>query len=100
MGAAPVVLLTGSMMTHNDSTATPEPVRAGLYRLARREHQVLAGLVDGRSYKQIAAGLGVSIDTVRTYVRSLYRKLRVHSATEAVARAVREGLIDVAAIAA
>jgi DNA-binding NarL/FixJ family response regulator len=61
--------------------------------LSPREHQVLAGLVAGRSYKQVAAGLDIGIDTVRTYIRSLYRKLRVNSVAEAVTRALRDGLV-------
>jgi DNA-binding NarL/FixJ family response regulator len=60
--------------------------------LSPREYQVLTGLVDGRAYKQIAGDLDVSIDTIRTYVRSLYKKLRVHSVSEAVAKALRHGL--------
>lgn len=62
--------------------------------LAPREREVLEALVRGRSYKQIAADLGLSIDTVRDYVRSLYRKLHVHSATEAVSKALRSGWVD------
>jgi DNA-binding CsgD family transcriptional regulator len=62
--------------------------------LSPREHQVLGRLVEGRSYKQVAADLEVGIDTVRTYVRSLYRKLQVHSVSEAVSRALRDGLVS------
>ena len=58
--------------------------------LTEREHSVLQGLVKGLSYKQVAAKLNVSIDTVRTHIRGVYRKLQVHSAAEAVARAIRE----------
>jgi DNA-binding NarL/FixJ family response regulator len=61
--------------------------------LSTREREVLRGLVDGRSYQQVADALAVHIDTVRTHIRHLYRKLRVHSAAEAVARAVREQLV-------
>jgi DNA-binding NarL/FixJ family response regulator len=61
--------------------------------LSKRERDLLRALVDGRSYKQAADDLGVSIDTIRTYVRSLYKKLGVHSATEAVSKALREGWI-------
>jgi len=61
--------------------------------LTRREHQVLERLVDGSSYKQIAFDLAVSLSTVQTHVRSLYRKLGVHSATEAVSRALRDHLV-------
>lgn len=61
--------------------------------LSQRERDVLRGLVDGLAYKQVADQLGVSLDTVRTHVRGLYRKLQVHSVAEAVGRALREGLV-------
>jgi len=50
--------------------------------------------VRGLAYKQVAAELDVSIDTVRTYIRRIYTKLQVHSATEAVAKALRENLTE------
>ena len=67
------------------STAAPTKLD-----LTEREHAVLQGLVKGLSYKQIAAKLNISIDTVRTHIRGVYRKLQVHSVAEAVARAIRE----------
>lgn len=69
--------------------------RCAQMALTRREHQVLEGLVDGCSYKEIAEDLAVSLSTVQSHVRALYRKLEVHSATEAVARALREHLVVV-----
>lgn len=71
------------------NAAAPDP---GVH-LSERERDVLRGLVDGLAYKQVADRLGVSIDTVRTHVRGLYRKLQVHSVAEAVGRALRERLI-------
>jgi len=61
--------------------------------LTEREHAVLQRLVKGLSYKQVAADLNISIDTVRTHIRAVYRKLQVHSVAEAVARAIREKLV-------
>ena len=61
--------------------------------LSQREREVLRGLVDGLAYKQVADHLHLSIDTVRTHVRGLYRKLQVHSVAEAVVRALRDGLV-------
>lgn len=61
--------------------------------LTEREHAVLQGLVKGLSYKQVGAKLNISIDTVRTHIRGVYRKLQVHSVGEAVARAIREKMI-------
>ena len=43
--------------------------------------------------RPFSSELGVSINTVRTYVRSAYEKLHVHSRSEAVSKAVRAGLI-------
>jgi DNA-binding NarL/FixJ family response regulator len=67
-----------------------EPTRLDL---TDREQEVLRGLVQGMSYKQVAAHLRVSLDTVRTHVRGIYRKLQVHGAAEAVRRAIEERLV-------
>lgn len=61
-------------------------------RLTDRERDVLRLLVRGLAYKQVAAELEISIDTVRTHIRGVYRKLQVHSVAEAVGRAIRERL--------
>jgi DNA-binding NarL/FixJ family response regulator len=61
--------------------------------LTSREREVLKALVDGRSYKQVAADLDISIDTVRSHIRAVYGKLQVHSVAEAVSRAIRSGLV-------
>ena len=51
--------------------------------LTEREGQVLAALAKGHAYKEIADLLNISFETVRTYVRTIYDKLHVHSRTEA-----------------
>lgn len=61
--------------------------------LTDRERDVLRGLVQGRSYKQIADQLGISENTTRTHVKSTYRKLQVQNVAEAVSRAIRERLV-------
>ena len=61
--------------------------------LTERERAVLQGLVKGLSYKQVGTKLNLSIDTVRTHIRGVYRKLQVHNVAEAVARAIREKLV-------
>jgi DNA-binding NarL/FixJ family response regulator len=80
----------GSAVGATGADAGPLP---GGPPLSQRERDVLRGLVDGLAYKQVADQLGVSLDTVRTHVRGLYRKLQVHSVAEAVGRALREGLV-------
>ena len=58
--------------------------------LSPRERSVLDGLAEGLAYKQIADQLGVSIHTVRTYIRRIYEKLHVCTRTEAVAKFLRK----------
>lgn len=66
------------------------PSRHGL---TPREHEVLRLLVRGLSYREAAAELGISVDTVRSHVRKLYRKLGVNSATQAAVVALRLRLV-------
>lgn len=58
--------------------------------LSPRERSVLDGLAEGLAYKQIADQLGVSIHTVRNYIRRIYEKLHVCTRTEAVAKFLRK----------
>jgi len=59
---------------------SPKPERA----LTVREQEVLDLLIVGKSYKDIAQHLGVSVDTVRSHVRKVYDKLHIHSRTEVI----------------
>lgn len=63
------------------------------YKLTEAEKQVLKMLIDGHHYKTAAHELGISIHTVNFHLRNIYAKLQVHSKTEAVAKALREGLV-------
>ena len=54
--------------------------------LTRRERETLELLAQGFLYKEIADRLGISLDTVREYVRNIYAKLHVSSRTEAVVK--------------
>lgn len=61
--------------------------------LSQKESAILQFLVNGYSYKMIAAELKISIDTVRFHIKKIYDKLHVHSATEAVSKAIKDKLI-------
>jgi DNA-binding NarL/FixJ family response regulator len=61
--------------------------------LTARERDILNGLAGGNSYQALAKGLNISTDTVRFHIRNIYRKLHVHSQSEAVAKALRKGII-------
>lgn len=61
--------------------------------LSPREKEVLQKLVQGKSYKMIAAELDISYVTVRFHMKNIYEKLHVNSMTEAVAKAVQEKIV-------
>lgn len=61
--------------------------------LSAREREVLVSLAEGNNYQEIADRLFISVDTVRHHIRNIYRKLHVHSQSEAVAKAIRKGII-------
>jgi DNA-binding NarL/FixJ family response regulator len=57
--------------------------------LSPREQEVLDLLSQGFMYKEISDKLGISFETVRTYIRRIYEKLHVRTRTEAVAKVLR-----------
>jgi RNA polymerase sigma factor (sigma-70 family) len=57
--------------------------------LSEREQQVLDLLSQGLMYKEISDKLGISYETVHTYIRRIYEKLQVRTRTEAVAKFLR-----------
>jgi DNA-binding NarL/FixJ family response regulator len=69
------------------------PVEAD-YHLAEQETRILKMLVDGHHYKTAAFELNISTSTVSFHLKNIYEKLQVHSKTEAVAKALREKLVE------
>lgn len=63
------------------------------FDLTLREKEILTCLVEGLSYKMTADTCAVSIDTINAHVKNIYKKLQVHSKSEAVAKALRNNLI-------
>ena len=82
MSGEQVVGIFGLVEELPDDTLTAPPPR-----LTPRQVEVLRLLEQGRSTKQIAAELHLSIETVRNHIRRLFRALGVHSRLEAVAAA-------------
>ena len=65
-----------------------------LAQLTTRERQVLARLAEGKTSKEIAQALGLGVKTVENYRARLLAKLEATNAAEAVATALRDGLLD------
>ena len=64
------------------------------HNLSDKEIAILQLLVNGHSYKMIASAQHISLDTVRFHIKKIYDKLHVHSATEAVSKALRDKLVS------
>jgi DNA-binding NarL/FixJ family response regulator len=76
---------------HPDAKSSGD--RPAVQPLTLRERAVLEQLARGLSYDDVASVLGVSVNTVRTYVRLIYEKLGVTSRTEAVLVAMKLGIL-------
>lgn len=77
------------LFRHNLQPALP----VNDYNLTQQEKKVLQLLVEGKSYKMIAAELFVAVDTVKSHISNVYAKLHVHSGTEAVSLALRDKIV-------
>lgn len=73
--------------------ATP-PAARRKSPLTPQELNLLKLLADGHSYQSASQSLGITINTVRDHIRSVYDKLHVHSKSQAVGKALRDRLIE------
>jgi len=86
---------------HAGKRAIPPDVEAALAlratqpALTFREIQVLELLATGKRNKEIAADLGISSDTARAHIKSIFIKFNVHDRTAALAEALRRGMIHI-----
>ncbi|CUU22047.1 Twocomponent response regulator CDS [Bradyrhizobium sp.] len=82
--------------TQGVAPSSVEPPRGPVLNTARltpREIDILWGIAKGFSYAEIASHLGLSRQTVPGHIKNIYRKLEVHTRSEAVFEAVQQGLI-------
>jgi DNA-binding NarL/FixJ family response regulator len=86
-GGAPMSTRIARMVVGSFRVRTPSA-------LTPRETEVLSELCTGKSYKMIADALIISEETVRRHLKNIYKKLEVHSKSEAVAKALQERLIS------
>jgi DNA-binding NarL/FixJ family response regulator len=64
------------------------------FDLSSRELEILACLVKGMSYKMIADTCFISIETVNVHIKNIYKKLQVHSKSEAVVKAIKGRIVS------
>ena len=57
--------------------------------LTEKEKEIVIGLVDGLSYKMIADRMKISIETVRTHIKNIYKKLHVNCKAEVITKSLR-----------
>lgn len=70
-----------------------QPVRTAAPTLSARELELLRLIAKGLTYEEVAQSLGLRYNTVASYAKELYRKLEVHSRSQAVFEAVQMGLV-------
>lgn len=63
------------------------------FHLSSREKEILKCLVEGMSYKMIADSCFISTETVSGHIKNIYKKLQVHSKSEAVAKAIKGKIV-------
>jgi DNA-binding NarL/FixJ family response regulator len=76
-------MVVTSFMTPGDPSA----------QLTEREKEVLDQLCKGKSYKMVADALNITHDTVRHHIKNIYKKLEVHSVSEAILKTMKKKLI-------
>jgi DNA-binding NarL/FixJ family response regulator len=86
-GGSPMTTHIARKVILSFQRAGPSPQPAE--NLSQREQEVLECLSKGFLYKEIAEKLGISYETVHTYIRRIYEKLQVRTRTEAVAKFLR-----------
>jgi DNA-binding NarL/FixJ family response regulator len=90
-GGAPMSLEIAGKVIRAFKMVAPKPLPDS--RLTPRDTRLLELLARGYGYQEAADELGITINTVRNHVRSIYEKLHVHTNTEAVGKALRARLI-------
>ena len=86
-GGSPMTTHIARKVTQSFQKSGPSP--QATENLSQREQEVLDCLSQGLMYKEISDKIGVSYETVHTYIRRIYEKLQVRTRTEAVAKFLR-----------
>jgi DNA-binding NarL/FixJ family response regulator len=74
--------------------SVPEPELRVRSRLTSREREIVQLLAEGKSSKEVALALGISVKTAETHRMNIMRKLEIHSVSEVVRYAVKNQIIE------
>ena len=90
----------GAPMTPSIASTVLKMFKQGTFSVAKntfdltdREKEILKHLVEGMSYKLIADACFISMDTVSGHIKNIYKKLQVHSKSQAVAKAIKKNIV-------
>ncbi len=86
------MVLQGYLRRDNTGAAPETPSRS---RLTPREREIVQLLAEGKSSKEVAVALGLSVKTAETHRSNIMRKLELHSVTDLVLYAVRNNIVHV-----
>ena len=75
-------------------SAGVEPKLPARDRLTTREREIVQLLAEGKSSKEVAVALGISVKTAETHRANIMRKLEIHSVTELVRYAIKNKIIE------
>jgi len=85
-------MLLGGQAFLGISVSEPKlPLRS---RLTSREREIVQLLAEGKSSKEVAAALGISVKTAETHRANIMRKLEIHSVSELVRYAIKNQIIE------
>jgi len=77
-----------------DKNPKEVPAEGGYFRLTGRQREIVQLLAEGKSSKEVAGALGVSVKTAETHRANIMRRLDCHSVTALVRYAIRNHLIE------
>ena len=88
-------MATEVMLNNFQRPGSPVPTTGGrTSRLTSREREIVQLLSEGKSSKEVASSLGISVKTAETHRANIMRKLEIHSVSELVRYAVRNQIIE------
>jgi DNA-binding NarL/FixJ family response regulator len=77
-----------------NQNSVPDPEAHLRNRLTSREREIVQLLAEGKSSKEVAVALGISVKTAETHRANIMRKLEMHSVSEVVRYAVKNQIIE------